>query len=32
VTGLVAGLLYGWTFSVIPGTTRVGDRTYVETM
>lgn len=31
-TGLVAGLLYGWTFSVIPGTTRVSDRTYVETM
>lgn len=30
--GLVAGLLYGWTFSVIPGTTQVGDRTYVETM
>ena len=31
-TGLVAGLLYGWAVSVIPGTTRVGDRTYVETM
>lgn len=31
-TGLVAGLLYGWAVSVIPGTTRVGDHTYVETM
>jgi uncharacterized membrane protein len=31
-TGLVAGLLYGWAVSVIPGTRRVGDRTYVETM
>ncbi len=31
-TGLVAGLLYGWAVSVIPGTTRVADQTYVETM
>ncbi len=31
-TGLVAGLLYGWAVSVIPGTTRVGDHTYVATM
>ncbi len=31
-TGLMAGLLYGWAVSVIPGTTRVGDHTYVETM
>jgi uncharacterized membrane protein len=31
-TGLVAGLLYGWAVSVIPGTRRVGDGTYVETM
>jgi len=31
-TGLVAGLLYGWAVSVIPGTSRVSDHTYVETM
>ncbi len=31
-TGLAAGLLYGWLVSVIPGTRRVSDRTYVETM
>ena len=31
-SGLAAGLLFGWLVSVIPGTRRVGDRTYVETM
>ena len=31
-SGLVAGLLYGWMVSVIPGTRRVADRNYVETM
>ena len=32
VSGLMAGLLYGWAVSIIPGTIRVGDHTYVETM
>ncbi|MEM9132236.1 MAG: anthrone oxygenase family protein [Actinomycetota bacterium] len=31
-TGLMAGLWYGWTVSVIPGTRRVADANYVETM
>jgi len=31
-SGLAAGVLFGWLVSVIPGTRRVGDRTYVETM
>lgn len=31
-TGLMAGLLYGWTVSVIPGTRRVADTNYVDTM
>ena len=31
-SGLVAGLLFGWLVSVIPGTSRVDDRTYVSTM
>ncbi len=31
-TGLMSGLWYGWTVSVIPGTRRVGDENYVETM
>ncbi len=31
-TGLMAGLFYGWSVSVIPGTRRVGDTTYIETM
>ncbi|MFW2380955.1 MAG: DUF1772 domain-containing protein [Acidimicrobiales bacterium] len=32
VAGLMAGLLFGWLVSVIPGTSRVDDRTYVQTM
>ena len=31
-TGLMSGLLYGWTVSVIPGTRRVTAGAYVETM
>ncbi len=31
-TGLMAGLWYGWTVSVIPGTRRVSDTNYVDTM
>ncbi len=31
-SGLAAGVLFGWLVSVIPGTRKVGDRTYVETM
>lgn len=31
-TGLMSGLLYGWSVSVIPGTRRVPANTYVETM
>jgi len=31
-SGLVAGLLYGWMVSVIPGTLRTDDATYVQTM
>ena len=31
-TGLMAGLLYAWTVSVIPGTRRVPDSTYIVTM
>ncbi len=31
-TGLMAGLWYGWTVSVIPGTRRVPDATYIATM
>lgn len=30
--GLIGGLLFGWTVSVIPGLKGVGDRTYVSTM
>ena len=32
LTGLSAGLFVGWAVSVIPGTRRTSDRTYVETM
>ena len=32
LTGLSAGLLYGWRVSVIPGTGRTSSPTYVETM
>lgn len=32
VTGLMSGLWYGWTVSVIPGTKRVADANYVDTM
>ena len=32
LTGLSAGLLYGWRVSVIPGTGRTASPTYVETM
>lgn len=32
LTGLSAGLFYAWEFSVIPGTKKVGDHTYIETM
>lgn len=31
-TGLMSGLWYGWAASVIPGTRRVPDATYIETM
>lgn len=31
-SGLMAGLLYGWAVSVIPGLARVPDHTYVATM
>ncbi len=31
-TGLMSGLWYGWTVSVIPGTRRVTDLQYVDTM
>ncbi len=31
-TGLAAGLLFGWLVSVIPGTARTDDRTYIHTM
>ncbi|MEM7273412.1 MAG: anthrone oxygenase family protein [Actinomycetota bacterium] len=31
-TGLMSGLWYGWTVSVIPGTRRVADASYVDTM
>ena len=31
-TGLMAGLWYGWAVSVIPGTRRVPDTTYIATM
>ncbi len=32
LTGLSAGFFYAWAVSVIPGTRRVGDFTYLETM
>lgn len=32
LTGLSAGLFYAWSVSVIPGTKRVPDHTYLETM
>jgi uncharacterized membrane protein len=32
LTGLSAGLLYGWRVSVIPGTSRTSSHAYVETM
>ncbi len=32
VTGLAAGLLFGWMVSVLPGLARIDDRTYVATM
>lgn len=32
LTGLSAGLFYAWSVSVIPGTKRVSDITYLETM
>lgn len=31
-TGLMSGLLYAWSVSVMPGTRRVPDTTYIETM
>lgn len=31
-SGLIAGLLYGWTVSVIPGLRRLPDTTYIATM
>ena len=31
-SGLIAGLLYGWTVSVIPGLRRLPDATYIATM
>lgn len=31
-TGLSAGLFYAWAISVIPGTKRISDRSYVESM
>jgi len=32
LTGLSAGLFYAWEVSVIPGTKRIPDRSYLETM
>lgn len=32
VTGLSAGLFYGWVVSVIPGTKKLTDQAYLETM
>ena len=32
LTGLSAGFFYAWEFTVIPGTKKVGDHTYIETM
>lgn len=32
LTGLSAGLFYAWSVSVIPGTQKVGDGTYLHTM
>ena len=32
LTGLSAGLFYAWSVSVIPGTEKVSDLTYLETM
>ena len=32
LTGLSAGLFYAWEFSVIPGTRRIDDHSYIETM
>ena len=32
LTGLSAGLFYAWAVSVIPGTRRIPDRSYLETM
>ncbi len=32
LTGLSAGLFYAWEVSVIPGTRRIPDRSYLETM
>lgn len=32
LTGLSAGLFYAWEVSVIPGTKRIPDKTYVESM
>jgi len=32
LTGLSAGLFYAWQVSVIPGTKRIQDSTYIETM
>ncbi len=32
LTGLSAGFFYAWEFTVIPGTKRVSDHTYIETM
>ena len=32
LVGLSAGLFVGWSVSVIPGTRRTGDSTYIETM
>ena len=31
-TGLMAGLFFGWAVSVIPGTLRISDRSYISTM
>ncbi|MEO1054908.1 MAG: anthrone oxygenase family protein [Bacteroidota bacterium] len=32
LTGLSAGLFYAWEVSVIPGTKRIGNEAYIETM
>jgi uncharacterized membrane protein len=32
ITGLSAGLFYGWVVSVIPGTKKLSDQAYLETM